>query len=201
MYTPEPARTNLEEDLLVDKFRGGDRTAFDVLYERYKNRIHNFIYRMIGNRQVAEELTQEVFINVYMNIGSYQPKGLLKAWVYTIASNAAKNELKRRSYRKDISLFRPLGSEDGDIELNDILASGSFSPDSLVENEELKEEIENALKSLPAIYREVITLCVIEGLSYEESGRILKINVKTVSSRLARARKRFIRRIRAVRKA
>lgn len=193
-------RIKNEEDLLVERFLKGERSAFDELYRRYKDRILNYINRMISDKGTAEELTQEVFINVYTNISNYKPKGFFKAWIYTIASNLAKNELKKRSYKINVSLFRPIRGKEADITLEDVLTNEELSSEFIIKNNELKEEIEVILRSLPVPYREVIVLCAMEGLSYEEAARILKINVKTVSSRLARARQSFIKRIKAERK-
>ncbi|MFH1594571.1 MAG: sigma-70 family RNA polymerase sigma factor [Candidatus Omnitrophota bacterium] len=181
-----------EEDLLIERFKEGDRASFDKIYSKYKARILSYINRMIGNIAVAEELTQETFINVFINVARYEPRGMFKAWIYMIASNLAKNELRRRSQRKDVSLFKVIGGQSCDTTLENVLTSESLSPESIINNGELKETIEEILQSLPVIHREVLVLCVIEGLSYEEAARVLNINVKTVSSRLVRARRRFI---------
>jgi len=189
--------TGKEEDKLVEQFKAGDRSAFDKLYDRYKNRIFNFVLRKIGDRTLAEELTQEVFIRIYMNIDHYQARGLFRSWAYTIASNLVKNKLIRKSYR-EVSLSMPIGKMEGKCELADILASSQFSPEVLLEKKELKEGIKNTLNSLPPAYKEVIVLCVIEGLSYKESARILHTTVKNISSRLTRGRVMFIRAIEAI---
>jgi len=168
-----------------------------MLCPGYKERIFNFIKRKIGDRAIAEELTQEAFISIYLNINRYESRGLFKAWIYTIASNLAKNELKKRSSIRQVSLSSRIGEGDMDIDLESVLTKDGFSADSFVENKELKEAIENALKALHPLYRDVITLCVIEGLSYEEAAKALKTNIKTISSRLARARKQFIKKIKA----
>jgi len=135
-----------------------------------------------------------------MDIGRYKPRGLFKAWIYTIASNLAKNELKRRSYAVNIPLSTPIKKGNSAFALEDVLTSKNLSPESIIENGDIKEQIENVLKSLSPRHREVIILCVIEGLHYEEAAHVLKTNVKTVSSRLARARKEFIRKIETLRK-
>jgi len=201
MGNPKTGRFNgSEEDLLIGKCKDGDNAAFEEIYIRYRDRILNYVYRMIGDREAAQEITQEVFISVYMNIGRYKPRGLFKAWVYTIASNLAKNELKRRSYAVNISLSAPIKKGDSALALGDVLTSKNLSAETVIENGEIKTQIENILKSLSPLYREVIILCAIEGLRYEEAAHVLKTNVKTVSSRLARARKEFIRKIEALRK-
>lgn len=188
------------DDLLIERFKNGDRVAFDEIYNRYKDRIFNYMRRMIGNKETAEELAQEVFINIYMSIAAYKPKGLFKAWIYTIASNLVKNELKKKSYKINILLSKPITGAENNVTLENVLASEAFSSRHIIENNELKEQIESVIKSLPPIYKEVIVLCLIEGLSYEEAAQVLKTNVKTISSRLARARKLSIQKIKTLRK-
>jgi RNA polymerase sigma-70 factor (ECF subfamily) len=185
------------EDPLVRRFVAGDEAAFNELFNAYKSRIFNYINKMTGDREVAEELTQETFISVYMNINNYKPLGLFKAWIYTIASNLTRNELKRRASKKDVSLNQPI-SDSETATLEDILSSEKLSPEYIAQNKELKTVIEKALRSLPDIYREVIILCVMEEMSYEDAARALCTNVKTVSSRLARAREMFIKSVKAL---
>lgn len=186
------------EDPLVARFIAGDHGAFTGLYNGYKARIFNYIHRMIGDRHLAEELAQETFINVYMNIHKYRPIGLFKAWIYKIASNLTKNELRRRSAKKDVSLDQPIGNGENPGTMEDILTSEKLSPEHISANKELKTIIEKGLGSLPDIYREVMVLCIIEELSYEEAATVLGTNVKTVSSRLARAREIFIKNFRSL---
>ena len=194
----EPVRCR--EDMLVERFRLGERQAFDELYELYKARIYNYVKKMIGNAETAKELTQEVFVNVFMNIENYKAKGFFKAWIYTIAANLCRNEWKRQSHRNEVSLSEPvIKEESAGVALEDLLGSDKFSPEQAASNAELTEAITAILGSLPPKYREAMVLCVMEGLSYEEAARVLGTNVKTVSSRLARAREIFIKRIKAMR--
>lgn len=198
MDTPGSAAAGKDkDDLLVEAFKGGDEAAFDELYGRYKDRILNYIYRMIGDRAAAEDIAQEAFLNVHMNIGSYRPQGQFKSWVYKIASNLAKNELRRRSYKINVSISAAIRSGDKDLTVGDTLASGDLSAEAAAENEELKKSVEDMIGSLPPKYREVLVLCVIDGLSYDEAAKALNTNAKTISSRLARARAIFIKRMQA----
>lgn len=185
------------EDPLVRRFTAGDETAFNELFNAYKSRIFNYINKMTGDRHLAEELTQETFINVYMNINNYRPIGLFKAWIYTIASNLTRNELRRRARKKDVSLNHPINDK-AETTLEDMLSSEKLSPEYIAGNKELKQAIEKVLQSLPDIYREVIILCVIEEMTYEEAAKALGTNVKTVSSRLARAREMFIKGVKSL---
>lgn len=179
------------DDLLVERFKNGDRAAFDELYNKYKARMLNYLHRFLGDREAAEDLAQETFIQVYVNIKGYRPVGMFKSWLYKIASNIAKNEHRKRAHRKEASLYAEL-ADGGGLTLADILSDEKLSPERIAQNEELKGQIEKILEAIPPVYREAMILCVIEGLSYEEAAETLKTNVKTVSSRLARARELFI---------
>jgi len=188
---PEMDKDGSYDDLLVERFKGGDKPAFDELYNKYKTRIIGYLYRFLGDRMLADEVAQEAFIHVYTNIWGYKPVGMFRAWLYKIASNLAKNELKKRARRHETSLDAEIDGP-GSPTLADMLSDEHLSPETIAANDELKAVIEEILKRLPDIYREVMVLCVIEGLSYEEAAEALSTNVKTVSSRLARARELFI---------
>ena len=177
---------------LIQKAREGDRPAFEELYNRYKKAIFNYIYRMIGDRAVAEELAQETFVKAYINISTYKPTGKASSWIYAIAGNLAKNELRSRQYRKAISLEATV-SDDEKLKLKDILANGSFKPDDIAQNKELRVKIQKIMNSLAANHKEVLVLCDVQGLSYEDAAEILNCSVGTLASRLSRARQAFIK--------
>lgn len=177
---------------LVQKAREGDRSAFEELYTRYKKPIYNYIYRLIGNRAVAEELAQETFIKVYTNISSYRPTGKVSSWIYSIAGNLAKNELRSRGYRKAVSLEAKI-SDDEKLKLKDMLANGSFKPDEIAQNRELRERIQKVINMLDVKHKEVLVLCDVQGLSYEEAAEVMDCSVGTVASRLSRARAAFVK--------
>ena len=92
-----------EESLLLEA-KKGDRAAFDVLYNKYKRPILNFVYRLIGNKETAEEVTQEMFIKAYKNLDIFDPKRKFSSWIYTIARNLAKNALRDKRYFRNVSL-------------------------------------------------------------------------------------------------
>jgi len=177
---------------LIQKAREGDRPAFEELYNRYKKAIFNYIYRMIGDRAVAEELAQEAFVKAYINVSTYKPTGKVSSWIYAIAGNLAKNELRSRQYRKAISLETKI-SDDEKIRLKDILANGSFKPDDIAQNKELRMKIQKVIDSLAVKHREVLVLCDVQGLSYEDAAEALNCSVGTLASRLSRARQAFIK--------
>jgi RNA polymerase sigma-70 factor (ECF subfamily) len=180
----------LEDTELVNACLSGDGRAFEELVARYQVRLLNFVYRTIGDRDRAEDLVQEVFIRVYRHLGRFDQGKKFSTWIYTIASNLAKNELRNRS-RSPLVLFQAISSkfedEDRPLQFED---EGS-RPDDLFRKRHLREMVEGAVQQLPAHHREVFVLRELEGKSYEEIAEITGVNLGTVKSRLNRARAAF----------
>lgn len=180
-----------EDALLVQNAKGGDRAAFDVIYQKYKRPIFNYIYRMIGNRETAEELAQETFVKAYVNLPNYKERSTFSAWLYTIAGNLVKNELRANVYRAHLSLDQPLTIDEDSIKLIDAIVDRSDEPDLIAQSNEFQDAIQRVLNSLQLEHRAVLTLCDIQGLSYEEAARIMGVCTGTIASRLSRARAEF----------
>lgn len=180
----------LDDASLVTSFLAGDVRSFDALVERYQARLLNFVYRIVGDRERAEDLVQEVFIRVHRHIGRFDRSKKFSTWVYTIASNLAKNELRNRA-RNPLVLFTSLtqGWEDEGRELE--FEDQTTQPDDLFRKRHVRELVEASVSKLPEHHREVFVLRELEGRSYEEIAEITKCNLGTVKSRLNRARSSF----------
>ncbi|MCG2705888.1 MAG: phosphatidylglycerophosphatase A, partial [Candidatus Omnitrophica bacterium] len=181
---------------LVEKAKDGDKRAFDELYQKYKKPIFNYIYRMVRNRATAEDLTQETFVRAYMNLQSYREQNTFSAWLYRIAGNLVKNELRANVYRAAMSLDQPLTIDEENLKLIDTVVDRSSEPDLIARSHELHEAIQRVLDSLSVEHKTVLVLCDVQELSYEEAGEILNTNVGTVASRLSRARAEFNKKLR-----
>ena len=181
---------NADDSAVVTAFLNGEERAFTELAERYQTRLLNFIYRTIGDRDRAEDLVQEVFIRVYRHLHRFDRSKKFSTWVYTIASNLAKNELRNRS-RNPLVLFQSMrgqgDEEDRPIEFEDTTSR----PDDMYRKRHLQELVEGTVAKLPVHHREVFVLREIEGKSYEEIAEITHCNLGTVKSRLNRARTAF----------
>ena len=179
-----------DDAAVVSAFLGGEERAFQELVERYQSRLLNFIYRTIGDREKAEDLVQEVFIRVYRHIHRFDRSKKFSTWVYTIASNLAKNELRNRS-RNPLVLFQTIRrnweDEDRPLQFED----PGTRPDDLYRKRHLREVVEDAVEKLPPHHRNVFVLRELEGKSYEEIAEITSCNLGTVKSRLNRARNAF----------
>ena len=179
----------LEDADLVASFLGGEERAFQELVERYQTRLLNFIYRTIGDRESGEDLVQEVFIRVYRHMHRFDRTKKFSTWVYTIASNLAKNELRNRS-RNPLVLFQTIKNwedEDRPLQFEDTTSR----PDDLYRKRHLRELVEDTVAKLPEHHRQVFVLRELEGKSYEEIAEITDCNLGTVKSRLNRARNAF----------
>ena len=182
--------TALGDSGVVAAYLAGRKRAFDVLVDRYQKRLLNFIYRTIGDRERAEDLVQEVFIRVHRHLHRFDQAKKFSTWIYTIASNLAKNELRNRS-RSPLVLFqtikknweadhRPLQFEDK-----------HHRPEDMYRKRHLRELVEWTVAQLPEHHRVVFVLRELEGKTYEEIAEITDCNLGTVKSRLNRARNRF----------
>src|SRR6476659_1236393 len=180
----------LEDGDVVAAFLGGEERAFQELVTRYQTRLLNFIYRTIGDREKAEDLVQEVFIRVYRHIGRFDRSKKFSTWIYTIASNLAKNELRNRS-RNPLVLFQTVQKnfqdEDRPLQFEDTTSR----PDDMYRKRHLREVVEKSVAKLPEHHRNVFILRELEGKSYEEIAEITECNLGTVKSRLNRARNSF----------
>ncbi|HEU4990627.1 MAG TPA: sigma-70 family RNA polymerase sigma factor [Gemmatimonadaceae bacterium] len=175
---------------VVQAFLGGEERAFQELVERYQTRLLNFIYRTIGDRERAEDLVQEVFIRVYRHIHRFDTSKKFSTWIYTIASNLAKNELRNRS-RNPLILFQAITSNHEENERPLQFEDYTSRPDDLFQKRHLRGLVEETVAQLPEHHRQVFVLREIEGKSYEEIAEITHCNLGTVKSRLNRARNAF----------
>jgi RNA polymerase sigma-70 factor (ECF subfamily) len=174
---------DLSDEELIKRFQNGDLYAFDLIVHRYKDQLLNFSFRFLGNIEEAQDVVQETFLRLYRNRNAYRRIAKFSTWLYTIASNLAKTELRKRKRRKLVSIS-DLGFEEKEYEIQDLKADTERVADY-----SLKEKIiQKAIEELPPRFRQVIILRDIQELSYEEVGKILKIPLGTVKSRVNRAR-------------
>lgn len=180
-----------EINALIEAHLAGDPRAFGQIVDRYQVRLLNFVYRMIGDRERAEDLVQEAFLRVHRHLHRFDRSRKFSTWVYTIASNLAKNELRNRNRSPLVTLEAARGGRDEDearpLEAEDL----SSRPDSLYEQRHLRSLVDQTVARLSRHHREVFVLRELEGKSYEEIAEIMHCNLGTVKSRLNRARQSF----------
>ncbi len=184
------ALRGVDDSQVVAAYLAGTQRAFDELVGRYQKRLLNFVYRTIGDRERAEDLVQEVFIRVHRHLHRFDQTKKFSTWIYTIASNLAKNELRNRS-RSPLVLFQTI-KKNWEADHRPLQFEDRHSrPEDLYRKRYLRELVEWAVAQLPEHHRVVFVLRELEGKTYEEIAEITDCNLGTVKSRLNRARNRF----------
>jgi RNA polymerase sigma factor, sigma-70 family len=170
-----------DEDLMLS-FQGGEVHAFETLIRRHQQGVYNFIFRFLGNREVAEEVFQEAFIKVHQAADRYVPNGKFTTWLYTIVRNLCVDNFRRKKIREALSLD-DRGPED-DKSLGDCIASDDIPPDVMSSAMEIEGILQLALKKLNEDQREVFLLREKEGFKFEEIAEMTGVSVNTVKSRM-----------------
>jgi RNA polymerase sigma-70 factor (ECF subfamily) len=166
----------MDEQQLIVLVKEGDESAFAEIVRLYKDRIVNFLYQLTGDYQRAAELSQETFLRVFFKADRYQPIAPLSSWIYAIASNLAKTDLKRRRRMTLVSL-------------DDLPPTVSLStPSREASDTGLAQNLRQALDGLSPRYRIPVVLKDVEGYSQEEIARIIQRPVGTVKARISRGR-------------
>ncbi|MFQ6091867.1 MAG: sigma-70 family RNA polymerase sigma factor [bacterium] len=178
--------TPADEELLK-RVNEGDSVAFDMIVKRYKLRLINFVFRFLGDRDQAEELVQETFLRVFRERKSYERISNFSTWIFTIAGNLAKSELRRRKRWRFFSLDQREPEEGAEFEIPD----ESQRPDRLAHDRMIEGAVQKAMDTLSPKYREAVILRDIQGFAYEEIAEIIGCPVGTVKSRVNRARLRL----------
>ena len=174
------------DEELIARFQQDDMAAFDHIVGRYKDPLINFVYHFLGDRIDAEDVVQETFLRVYRNKHLYRNIAKFSTWIYTIASNLAKTELRRRRRRRIFSLSQ-MGFDDKDFEIEDDIAT----PEGIVDGDMKSAIIQKEIEALPVKFKEVVVLRDVQEFSYEEISQILAIPIGTVKSRVNRGRLRL----------
>jgi RNA polymerase sigma-70 factor (ECF subfamily) len=171
---------SVTEKELLRLARTGDQRAFEELVQRYESRVATTVKGMLGNKDDAEDIGQEVFIRFYHALSAFREESSLGTYLTRIAINLSLNELKRR--KRKFLFFIPLSDEASDSTML------MTSPD---ESYDVKEILQNALLQISPEFRAVVILRLIDGYSTEETAKLLNVPVGTVLSRLARAQQKL----------
>ncbi|HET7628074.1 MAG TPA: RNA polymerase sigma factor SigW [Bacillales bacterium] len=170
----------------------GDQNAFGDLIDLYQNKVYSICYRLIGNRQEAEDLTQETFLRAYLNLDSYQADKKFSSWLFRIATNVTIDRLRKK--KPDYSLDAEISGTDG-MTMYTQLASDGWLPEEEAVETELKERLHGEIMQLPPKYRAAIVLKYIEDLSLKEIAEILNLPLATVKTRIHRGREALRKRL------
>lgn len=175
----------MEERAVIRRVLEGDDQAFAQLVTAYEKQVFNLCLRMCGNREEAKDLAQEAFLKAWRGLRFYQFEAAFSTWLYRLTSNVCIDYLRREKRRPTVSLTL----EDDNQETPEMeIADSAPLPEEQVLHREREELVAWAMNQLDEEFRQVLTLRVIENLSYEEIGQIMELKEGTVKSRLARAR-------------
>jgi RNA polymerase sigma-70 factor (ECF subfamily) len=171
---------------LVRRVQRGDKRAFDLLVGKYQLRLAKLVGRLVSDRAEVQDVVQEAFIKAYRALPHFRGDSAFYTWLYRIAVNAAKNHLVARSRRPPAD---DVDITDGDVEEAGVVVADLATPESYTARDELAAALASALAELPEDLRTALTLCEMEGLSYDEIARVLDCPIGTVRSRIFRARR------------
>ncbi len=178
------ALNELSDEELMRQLQEGVEAAFNLLVERYRERLASYLYHFLHDDALTEDLLQETFLRVFRNRHSYEPIAKFSTWLYTIAGNLARSEYRRRKRHRTHSIYSQ--GEDGEYEMP--IPTENLAPDRFAERGIHSRRIHEALDRLSDDFREVIVLRDIQNLSYEEITEITGLPMGTVKSRINRAR-------------
>lgn len=169
----------MEEHACVQRAARGDEAAFASLVEQYQGPVYNLAFRMLGNREDAEDAAQETFLRAYAQLSTYDPARKFSSWLLSIAAHHCIDQLRRRRFA-----WLPIDF----LDTVDWMWAGRNQPEQAALDGEDRDEVRRLLLLLPAKYRLVLVLRYWYDLSYEEIARITKMSEAAVKTRLHRAR-------------
>ena len=174
----QPQIVSFDDDYsIIRRFIDGDKSAFQVLVKRHKEKVRNIVYLTMNNSALVDDIAQEVFITVYRNLKNFRFESQFTTWLYRITVNRCKDYLRRMNVRK---IFSPL---DESYEVSEYSTP--------VENNDISKIVMDAIAKLPVKLRMPLTLKDIEGFSYQEISETLNCEMGTVKSRIFRGREKL----------
>ena len=168
-----------DENRIIAQCLAGDRKAYTLLVERYKELVHDLVYRMIGDAARAEDIAQDAFVKGYLSLRDFRGESRFSTWVCRIAINRCRDLLRRA--RREVLM------PDGEPPLSESVDAGE-TPAAALERREREEVLRRALARLPLKYREAVVLRHIEGMEFREVGRLLGIAAGAAKVRTFRGR-------------
>ena len=174
------------DEQLIKAYREGDTPAFTQLVERYHDDLIRFLYRLSGNRTIAEEAFQETFLQIHRSADQFDVKRRFKPWLFTIAANKARDLLRKSNRRRALDLSAPIagGQGDGTRTYVDLMEIDVQQPQEHLDEEERSKQVQQAIDQLPYALREILLLAYFQRMSYAQVAQTLEIPLGTVKSRL-----------------
>jgi RNA polymerase sigma-70 factor (ECF subfamily) len=181
-------RERPSDEYLLAQVRAGEHDYLADLIRRYERELYGYLRRYLGRDDLADEVFQATFVQVFRKIGQYEPGRPARPWLYAVATNQAIDALRRRARRPDRvtdpTMGFPAGSDDDARPFLDLLPASGPSPAENLETDELRQQVRDAVDRLPELFRQVVLLAYFQGLKLQEVGDVLGIPVGTVKSRM-----------------
>jgi len=176
----------VDDQELIQKLKDGNKAAFNELVRLYANRVINTCYKFLLDKEDAEDISQEVFVEVFQSIKTFRGDSKLSTWIYRIAVTKSLDELKKRNRKKRITSLGKI------LHLDDVAnwVSGGTMPDKTLHEKEKMKQVTRALNSLPDNQRVAFTLSKIEGYTNPEIADIMKTTTIAIESLVYRAKKK-----------
>ncbi len=181
-----PPLIELSDEELLVQFQGGKREAFGVLVKRYEGELFGYLRRYLGDGNLADDVFQNTFLQVFTKIGQYEPGRPVRPWLYTIATNQAIDALRRQGRHQAVSLDQER-EEVANTEvpqLRGLLETRGPGPLEQLQAEERRQLVRASVERLPEFLKQVVILAYYQGLKYRDIAEVLDIPVGTVKSRL-----------------
>ncbi|HML94530.1 MAG TPA: sigma-70 family RNA polymerase sigma factor [Thermodesulfobacteriota bacterium] len=170
---------DLPDSKLLERITGGDREAFKTLYGRYVRQVFSFTFKLTGDSKMAEEITNDVFFDVWKGAGGFQGRSAVSTWVFGIAHNKSMNALRKKT------------PDPVDPEEFVRVANPGAGAEEIVEKKDRSERMKKALGELSPDHRTVLELTFFEGMSYQEIAEVMDCPVNTVKTRMFYAREKL----------
>ncbi|MEX0609777.1 MAG: sigma-70 family RNA polymerase sigma factor [Balneolaceae bacterium] len=177
--------SSLADDTFVAEALKGKEASYKKLVDKYQKPLYFHIRKMIKEKELADDLVQEVFMKAFHNLSSYSNEYAFSTWLYRIATNHTIDYLRKKKLQT-FSINEPYSTKDGDMEIQ--LPDYSFATDSPIIKKERKQIVQNAIENLPEKYRQVIEMRHMEEKSYQEISELLDLPLGTVKAHIFRAR-------------
>lgn len=179
----------MDPDLpLIEALQAGDDSALDELIHRHREPLYHFVYRYLRDEPVAREVVQETFVKVYFKVNSFEPRSLVKTWIYAIALNLARDQGRKLAKRwREVSLDAPGPGDQQPLEL----ADEGKSPGEDAGQKDRFAALQGAIDKLPHKLKSALVLFAIEGRSQQEAAAILGTTPKTVETRVYHAKEKL----------
>ena len=181
--------TRQEEQEIIQKVLSGDTEAFEALVLEHQNKVYSLALRMVGNEEDARDMAQDAFIRAFNSLEGFSGDSKFSVWLYRLTSNICIDFLRSRAKKRTVSMTwsDEEGEDAGELEIPD----ERYSPEAQFERTNVRDSVRRGLDSLSPQYRQILVLREINGLTYEEIGKVLGIEEGTVKSRIFRARKKL----------